>query len=203
MRPRLGSRRCERARDRPKAHLSRPSVVQRQEMQLLPSTDGYPTFIDGGHRETDLLARYIVARGNEVTVVTPWHGGLPTWEDRDGMRCSPRTPAAHGGGGADLAGGDPPRRVDGVPSQRCVDPPAHPAAPLGARLRPVVHDADPAAAAIPRLSRTSSNGFRRSRSFSSSGVWPAEGAGAPVRGLPQARLASARAHGRLQSRGIA
>lgn len=33
-------------------------------------------------------------------------------------RCSPRTPAADGGGGADLVGRGPPPRVDGVPSQR-------------------------------------------------------------------------------------
>lgn len=55
-------------------------------MRILIATDHYPPFIGGAHRQTQLLARGMAARGHKVTVVTPWHGGLPKFEDDDGVR---------------------------------------------------------------------------------------------------------------------
>lgn len=54
-------------------------------MRLLLATDHYLPFIGGAHRQTHLLAKCMVARGHEVTVVTTWHGGLPTREVCDGI----------------------------------------------------------------------------------------------------------------------
>ncbi|MEA2139085.1 MAG: hypothetical protein QOG56_2235 [Solirubrobacteraceae bacterium] len=54
-------------------------------MRLLLATDHYLPFIGGAHRQTHLLARHMVSRGHDVAVVTPWHGGLPTREDDDGI----------------------------------------------------------------------------------------------------------------------
>lgn len=54
-------------------------------MRLLLASDHYPPFIGGAHRQTHLLAREMAARGHEVTVVTAWHGGLPTCEESDGV----------------------------------------------------------------------------------------------------------------------
>jgi len=54
-------------------------------VRLLLATDHYPPFIGGAHRQTQLLARNMASRGHEVTVVTPWHGGLPTREESDGV----------------------------------------------------------------------------------------------------------------------
>ena len=52
-------------------------------MRILIATDHYPPFIGGAHRQAQLLARGMSARGHDVTVATPWHGGLPRVE-RDG-----------------------------------------------------------------------------------------------------------------------
>ncbi len=46
-------------------------------MRILLATDHFPPFIGGAHRQAQLLAAAMQARGHEVTVVTPWHGGLP------------------------------------------------------------------------------------------------------------------------------
>lgn len=54
-------------------------------MRILLASDHYPPFIGGAHRQTELLARGLAARGHEVTVVTPRHGGLPTVEEQDGV----------------------------------------------------------------------------------------------------------------------
>jgi glycosyltransferase involved in cell wall biosynthesis len=49
-------------------------------MRILLATDYYPPFIGGAHRQAYLLAHGMVARGHEVAVATPWHGGLPEVE---------------------------------------------------------------------------------------------------------------------------
>jgi glycosyltransferase involved in cell wall biosynthesis len=49
-------------------------------MRILIATDHYPPFIGGAHRQTRLLATGMVERGHQVDVVTPWHGGLPSFE---------------------------------------------------------------------------------------------------------------------------
>jgi len=49
-------------------------------MKILLATDHFPPFIGGAHRQAQLLAEAMRARGHEVTVVTPWHGGLPARE---------------------------------------------------------------------------------------------------------------------------
>lgn len=54
-------------------------------MRLLLATDHYPPFIGGAHRQTERLARDMAARGHEVSVVTPWHGGLPLREESHGV----------------------------------------------------------------------------------------------------------------------
>jgi glycosyltransferase involved in cell wall biosynthesis len=46
-------------------------------MRILLATDHYPPFIGGAQRQAQLLAEGMVDRGHEVTVVTPWSGGLP------------------------------------------------------------------------------------------------------------------------------
>jgi glycosyltransferase involved in cell wall biosynthesis len=54
-------------------------------MRVLLATDHYPPFIGGAHRQAQLLALGMTARGHKMTVVTPWHGGLPTVEEADGI----------------------------------------------------------------------------------------------------------------------
>lgn len=54
-------------------------------MRILLATDHFPPFIGGAHRQAQLLAREMSARGHEVAVVTPWHGGLPRREQVDGF----------------------------------------------------------------------------------------------------------------------
>jgi glycosyltransferase involved in cell wall biosynthesis len=49
-------------------------------MRILLATDYYPPFIGGAHRQAYLLAHGMMARGHEVVVATPWHGGLPEVE---------------------------------------------------------------------------------------------------------------------------
>lgn len=44
-------------------------------MRVLIATDHYPPFIGGAHRQARLLASGMAARGHEVAVATPWHGG--------------------------------------------------------------------------------------------------------------------------------
>lgn len=53
-------------------------------MKILLATDHFPPFIGGAHRQAQLLAEAMQARGHEVTVVTPWHGGLPGREVKEG-----------------------------------------------------------------------------------------------------------------------
>ena len=54
-------------------------------MRLLIATDHYAPFIGGAHRQSQLLATAMAARGHEVAVATPWHGGLPRSESEDGF----------------------------------------------------------------------------------------------------------------------
>lgn len=54
-------------------------------MRILLVTDHYPPFIGGAHRQNELIARAMAARGHEVAVATPWHGGLARREDNDGV----------------------------------------------------------------------------------------------------------------------
>jgi glycosyltransferase involved in cell wall biosynthesis len=53
-------------------------------MRILLATDHFPPFIGGAHRQAQLLAQAMSARGHEVAVATPWHGGLPKLEEQDG-----------------------------------------------------------------------------------------------------------------------
>ena len=53
-------------------------------MKILLATDHFPPFIGGAHRQAQLLAAAMQARGHEVAVVTPWHGGLPRREVETG-----------------------------------------------------------------------------------------------------------------------
>jgi glycosyltransferase involved in cell wall biosynthesis len=54
-------------------------------MRILIATDHFPPFIGGAHRQAQLIARAMVERGHEVTVATPWHGGLPLAEEDHGV----------------------------------------------------------------------------------------------------------------------
>lgn len=54
-------------------------------MRILIATDHFPPFIGGAHRQAQLIARGMVERGHEVTVATPWHGGLPLAEADHGV----------------------------------------------------------------------------------------------------------------------
>ncbi|HVY78145.1 MAG TPA: glycosyltransferase family 4 protein [Solirubrobacterales bacterium] len=54
-------------------------------MRILIATDHFPPFIGGAHRQAQLIARAMTERGHEVAVATPWHGGLPRVEERDGV----------------------------------------------------------------------------------------------------------------------
>jgi glycosyltransferase involved in cell wall biosynthesis len=53
-------------------------------MRILLTSDHYPPFIGGAHRQSQLLARGMAGRGHEVTVAAPWSGGLPMVEDDEG-----------------------------------------------------------------------------------------------------------------------
>ena len=55
------------------------------EMRILFATDHYPPFIGGAHRQAQLLALGMAHRGHSVDVVTPWHGGLPSFEHAAGL----------------------------------------------------------------------------------------------------------------------
>jgi glycosyltransferase involved in cell wall biosynthesis len=55
-------------------------------MRILIATDHFPPFIGGAHRQAQLIARAMVERGHEVTVATPWHGGLPLAEEDRGVK---------------------------------------------------------------------------------------------------------------------
>lgn len=46
------------------------------DLRLLLVSDHYPPFIGGAHRQTELLAHELAARGHDVQVATQWHGGL-------------------------------------------------------------------------------------------------------------------------------
>jgi glycosyltransferase involved in cell wall biosynthesis len=54
-------------------------------MKILLVSDNYPPFFGGAHRQTQLLGRELVRRGHEVTVATVWHGGLPEYENDNGL----------------------------------------------------------------------------------------------------------------------
>jgi glycosyltransferase involved in cell wall biosynthesis len=54
-------------------------------MRILIATDHFPPFIGGAHRQAHLLAKAMAERGHEVAVVTPWHGGLPAFEQDEGF----------------------------------------------------------------------------------------------------------------------
>jgi glycosyltransferase involved in cell wall biosynthesis len=54
-------------------------------MRILIVTDHFPPFIGGAHRQAGLIARAMVERGHEVAVATPWHGGMPRREVKDGV----------------------------------------------------------------------------------------------------------------------
>ena len=49
-------------------------------MRILIASDHYPPFIGGAHRQAQLLSRGLSGRGHQVTVATPWHGGLARLE---------------------------------------------------------------------------------------------------------------------------
>jgi glycosyltransferase involved in cell wall biosynthesis len=49
-------------------------------LRLLLATDHFPPFIGGAHRQALLLALQLAERGNTVSLVTPWHRGLPSKE---------------------------------------------------------------------------------------------------------------------------
>jgi glycosyltransferase involved in cell wall biosynthesis len=53
-------------------------------MRILLATDHFPPFIGGAHRQAQLLAQAMSERGHDVAVATPWHGGLPRFEECDG-----------------------------------------------------------------------------------------------------------------------
>ena len=54
-------------------------------MRLLLVSDHYPPFMGGAHRQTQLLAEKLSARGHDVSVATTWHGGLPRVERAGGI----------------------------------------------------------------------------------------------------------------------
>ena len=54
-------------------------------MRILLGTDHFPPFIGGAHRQAQLIARAMAERGHEVTVATPWHGGLAAVEADHGV----------------------------------------------------------------------------------------------------------------------
>ena len=65
-------------------------------MRILIATDHYPPFIGGAHRQAQLLALGNGERGHEVDVVTPWHGGLPSFEQAAEPLGAPGAPDADG-----------------------------------------------------------------------------------------------------------
>lgn len=54
-------------------------------LRILLVSDHYPPFIGGAHRQTQLLAHGLSARGNEVSVATCWQSGLPHEHDDSGV----------------------------------------------------------------------------------------------------------------------
>jgi glycosyltransferase involved in cell wall biosynthesis len=54
-------------------------------VRILIATDHYPPFIGGAHRWAFLLARGLVERGHEVSVLTEWHGGMERVEVPDAV----------------------------------------------------------------------------------------------------------------------
>lgn len=54
-------------------------------MRLLLTTDHYPPFIGGAHRQARLLAARMVERGHAVAVATPWHRDLPSRSMENGV----------------------------------------------------------------------------------------------------------------------
>jgi len=54
-------------------------------MRLLLATDHFPPFIGGAHRQARLLAIGMAERGHRVEVVTPWHPGVPSLEEENGV----------------------------------------------------------------------------------------------------------------------
>jgi glycosyltransferase involved in cell wall biosynthesis len=70
------------------ASLSAPGSESGSEgpaLRLLLVSDHYPPFMGGAHRQTQLLAEKLSARGHDVSVATTWHGGLPRLERRGGI----------------------------------------------------------------------------------------------------------------------
>src|SRR5262249_48373809 len=60
-------------------------VVTEMGLRLLIASDHYLPFIGGAHRQTQLLAHELHKRGHLVSVATVWHGGLPEYENDDGV----------------------------------------------------------------------------------------------------------------------
>jgi len=54
-------------------------------LRILMVSDNYPPFLGGAHRQTQLLAHELQQRGHAVTVATVWHGGLPEYENDEGV----------------------------------------------------------------------------------------------------------------------
>lgn len=54
-------------------------------MRILVTSDHYPPFIGGAHRQTRLLAHLLDARGHDVTVAVPRQRGLPNVEVECGV----------------------------------------------------------------------------------------------------------------------
>jgi glycosyltransferase involved in cell wall biosynthesis len=54
-------------------------------LRLLMVSDNYPPFLGGAHRQTRLLAHELMQRGHAVSVATVWHGGLPEYENDEGV----------------------------------------------------------------------------------------------------------------------
>ncbi len=55
-------------------------------LRILIASDHYPPYIGGAHRQTELLAKELLQRGHEVSVVTVWSPGLAETEDDQGVR---------------------------------------------------------------------------------------------------------------------
>jgi glycosyltransferase involved in cell wall biosynthesis len=55
-------------------------------LRILLAADHYPPFIGGAHRQTQLLARELRARGHTVAVATVWQVGLPAVQDDGGVQ---------------------------------------------------------------------------------------------------------------------
>ena len=55
------------------------------DLRLLLVSDHYPPFIGGAHRQTQLLAHELAARGHDIHVATQWHGGMSRREVSGGV----------------------------------------------------------------------------------------------------------------------